>query len=139
MQKLFHFFLTKCEKRFSFFDKVQNVFQFFRQNAKNVLLFSIKCEKYFNFFDKMRSVSIFSTKCEKCFTFFDKMRKIFQFFWQNAKSVLLFFDKMRKVFQFFLQKVKSVYKMQYRLAIFLVVYSFSSVFPKFCAKTNQIF
>ena len=57
------------------------------------------------------------------------MRKVFYFF----------FDKMRKVFQFFLQKAKSVYKMQYRLGNFLLVYSFSSVFPNFCAKTNQIF
>ena len=60
------------------------------------------------------------------------MRKMFQFFQQNAKSVLFFFfDKMRKVFQFFLQKAKIVYKMQYQLAIFLLVYSFSSVFPNF--------
>ena len=96
--------------------------------------------KMFHFFQQnAKSVSIFSTKCEKCFTFFDKKRKVFQFFRQNAKSVFLFFDKMRKVFQFFLQKAKSVYKMQYRLAIFLLVYSFSSVFPNFCAKINQIF
>ena len=67
------------------------------------------------------------------------MGKVFQFFRQNAKSVLLFFDKMRKKFQFFLQKAKSVYKMQYRLGNFLLVYSVSSVFPSFCAKNNQIF
>ena len=87
---------------------------------------------------------------EKCFTFFDKLRKIFQFFRQNAKSVLLFSTKCekcltffrqnaKKCFIFFLQKVKSVYKMQYRLGNFLIVYSFSSVFPNFCAKINQIF
>ena len=80
---------------------MRKVFQFFQQNAKMVLLFSIKCEKCFNFFNKMRIVFYF------------------------------FFDKMRKVFQFFLQKAKSVYKMQYQLAIFLLVYSFSSVFPNF--------
>ena len=67
------------------------------------------------------------------------MRKVFQFFRQNAKSVLLFFDKMRKVFQFFLQKAKSVYKMQNPLGNFLLVYSFSSVFPNFWLKINQIF
>ena len=77
------------------------------------------------------------------------MRKVFQFFQQNAKIVVLFltkceecftfFDKMRKVFQFFLQKAKSVYKGQYRLGNFLLVYSFSSVFPNFCVKVNQIF
>ena len=69
------------------------------------------------------------------------MRKVFQFFQQNAKSVLFFFDKMRKVFQFFLQKVKSVYKMQYQLATFLLVYSFSSVFPNFfymCASSEHL-
>ena len=98
---------------------MRKVFQFFRQNAKKVLLFSIKCEN--------------------CFNFFDKMRKVFYFFRQNAINVLLFFDKMRKVFQFFLQKAESVYKMQYRLGNFLLVYSFFSVFPNFCAKINQIF
>ena len=121
MRKVFFliFFSTKCEKCFTFFDKMRKTFQFFRQNAKSVLLFSIKCKK--------------------CFNFFDKMRKVFYFFRQNAKSVLLFFDKMRKRFQFFLQKAKSVYKMQYRLGDFLLVYSFSSVFPNMCAKFNQIF
>ena len=67
------------------------------------------------------------------------MRKVFQFFRQNLKSVLLIFDKMRKVFQCFLQKAKSVYKMQYRLGNFLLVYSFSSVFPNFWALVVVVF
>ena len=98
---------------------MRKMFQFFRQNAKSVLLFSINCEKYFNCFDKMRKkVLLFSTEYKKCFNFF---------------------YKRLKVFQFFLQKAKKVYKMQYRLGNFLLVYSFSSVFPNFCAKINQIF
>ena len=65
------------------------------------------------------------------------MRKVFYFFRQNAKNVLLFFDKMRKVFQFFLQSAKSVYKMQYRLGNFLLVYNFFSVLPNMCAKISS--
>ena len=62
----------------------------------------------------MRKVFFFSTKCEKSFTFFDKMQKVFQFFLQSAESV---------------------YKMQYRLGNFLLVYNFFSVFPNMCAKS----
>ena len=75
------------------------------------------------------------------------MRKVFHFFRQNAKIVLLFstecekcftfFNKMRKVFQFFLQSAKSVYKVQYRLGNFLFVYNFCSVFPNMCAKISS--
>ena len=137
------------------------MFHFFEAYAKSVSIFFLtKCEKCFNFFDKTRKVfQFFLTRCEKGFTFFDKMRKVFYFFRQNAKSVLLFsincekcfnfltkcekcftfLDKMRKVFQFFLQNAKSVYKMQYRLGNFLLVYSFSSVFPNMYAKIYQIF
>ena len=76
---------------------MRKVFQFFRQNAK--------------------SVSIFSTKCEKCFTFFDKMRKVFQFFLQKAKSV--FIDEVifylctffLVCFQIFVQKLIKFFKM----------------------------
>ena len=67
------------------------------------------------------------------------MQKAFQFFRQNAKSVLLFFDKMRKVFQFFLQKPKSVYKMQYRLGNFLLVYSFLVFLRIFLQKLIKFF
>ena len=67
------------------------------------------------------------------------MRKVFQFFRQNAKSVSLFFDKMRKVFQFFLQKAKSVYKMQYRLGNFLLVYKFLVFFRIFVQKLIKFF
>ena len=45
---------------------------------------------------------------------------------------------MRKVFQFFLQSAKSVYKMQKPLDNFLLVYNFSDVFPKMCAKLIRV-
>ena len=109
---LFHY---KCEKCFTFSLQMRKMFHFFRQNAKSVLLFSIKCEK--------------------CFNFFDKMRKVFQFFRQNAKRALLFSIKCENCFNCFLHKAKSVFINE---VIFLLVYSFSSVFPNFCTKINQI-
>ena len=43
-----------------------------------------------------KNISIFLTSFKKCFNFFDIMRKLFHFFRQNAKSVLLFSLKCEK-------------------------------------------
>ena len=85
---LFHY---KCEKCFTFFDKMRKVF-----------FFPIKCEKLFIFFD------------EKCF-FFNKMRKVFQFFLHKAKSV--FIDEVTfylcavflVFFRIFVQKINQIF------------------------------
>ena len=69
------------------------------------------------------------------------MRKVFHFFRQNAKSVLLFSIKCEKCLNFFykLLKVCEVFdKMQKPLGNFLFVYNFSSVFPNMCAKLIRV-
>ena len=103
-------FLTKYEKYFNFsdkkcftyFDKIQEVFQFFLQNAKIVQLFFAKMQNVFRFFQqKRKSVSICSTLCEKYLIFFEKMRKVFNFFRQNTTSVSFFSKKSEKFSNFF--------------------------------------
>ena len=92
----------------SVFEKMRNVFQFFRQDAKSVsLLFRQAAKSVLLFWQDAKSVSLFSTKCEKWSPFFDKMWEAFHiFFWQCAKSVL-FSKRFKKVFFSFLQSTKN--------------------------------
>ena len=112
LQKTFQFFLTRCENCLFFFLQMRKVFHFFRKNAKNVIHFLIKCETCFNNFDKMR----------KMFHIFNKMREVFHFFSIKCENCFNFFYKVLKP-----------------LGTFLLVYSFSIVFPNMYAKIIRVF
>ena len=118
MRKVFQFFLTRCEKCFTFFLQMRKVFHFFRQNPK--------------------IDSIFLTSYGKCFTFFDKMQKVFHFFPTDAKIVSFFFDNMRKMFQFFLHLRVFCVKMRKLSGIFHLCTIFLVFFYNMCAKINQV-
>ena len=114
---------------------MRKLFQFFRQDAKSVSIFFLtRCEKCFSFFLQMRKVfHFFLTKCKKCFTCFLQNAKNVSIFLTICEKCFTFFDKMRKRFPCFLQSAKSVYKMQYRLGNFLLVYNFL-VFFRICVQ-----
>ena len=114
--------MARCKKCFSFFDKMQKVFLFFRQDAKNVLLSSTKCKKCLSFLtrcNEQSGISYLGTSFLLFFALLSMQKKsrfltcvqvrsgklgcilfIFEWFTLNFSSTLIVEIKLRKLINY---------------------------------------